>query len=136
GARLPRGRAPRTAVTYRAGVQVGEHYARIRTRLTGLLTEIGADDWDRPVAACPGWTVRDVVCHLAGTVEDALAGRLTGPPSDEQAAEQVARLRSRPTADLLAGWTGSAPPFEEAVSGLEIWPAAYDVVSHEHDIRH
>jgi uncharacterized protein (TIGR03083 family) len=117
-------------------VEVGEHYARIRTRLTGLMEDLDADDWDTPVQACPGWTVRDVLSHLAGTVEDALAGRLTGPPSDEQTAEQVARLRARPADDLLAEWTASSPAFEEVISGFRIWPAAYDVLSHEHDVRH
>jgi uncharacterized protein (TIGR03083 family) len=117
-------------------VEVGEHYARIRTRLTGLVEGFGAEEWDRPVQACPGWTVRDVLSHLVGTVDDALAGRLTGPPSEEQTAEQVARLRDRSPDDLLAEWTATAPAFEEVISGFEIWPAALDVMSHEHDVRH
>jgi len=88
------------------------------------------------VQACPGWRVRDVLAHLSGTVDDALAGRLTGPPSEEVTAEQVVRHRSTGTDELLSSWTASAPAFEEVISGLEVWPAALDVLSHEHDVRH
>ena len=53
---------------------------RGRERLTALLADEPDERWDEPVRACPGWTVRGVVSHLLGTVEDALAGRITGPP--------------------------------------------------------
>ena len=78
-------------------VDVGEHYARIRTRFTALVEDLSTEEWERPVQACPGWRVRDVVAHLSGTVDDALAGRLTGPPSEEVTAEQVVRNRSTGT---------------------------------------
>ncbi|HEX7131627.1 MAG TPA: maleylpyruvate isomerase N-terminal domain-containing protein, partial [Iamia sp.] len=84
----------------------------------------------------PGWTVRGVIGHLVGTVEDALAGRITGPPSEDVTAVQVARHAADPGADLLARWAELAPPFEEVVTAGEIWPAVLDVVSHEHDVRH
>jgi uncharacterized protein (TIGR03083 family) len=88
-----------------------------------------------PVPACPGWSVRDVVAHLTAVVEDVLAGRLTGPPSDEQTAAQVARFRDRSLSEILARWVELAPPFEEMVDGFEVWPAVLDVATHEHDIR-
>lgn len=115
---------------------MGEHYARIRIRLTGLLEDATDDEWARPVQACPGWRVHDVLSHLVGTVEDALAGRLTGPPTEELTAEQVARHRPSDPRDLLAAWTTAAPAFEEVLSGFEIWPGAIDVLSHEQDVRH
>lgn len=115
---------------------VGDHYRRSRERLTALLAGIGPADWDRPVAACPGWSVHDVLAHLVGTAEDATAGRLTGPPTPAQTAAQVAERSAMAHDALLAAWASAAPGFEELVTGLGMWPAAIDAVSHEHDVRH
>jgi uncharacterized protein (TIGR03083 family) len=93
------------------------------------------DEADRPVPACPGWSVRDVVAHLLGNVEDALAGRLTGPPTDEQTAEQVARHRADRFTDVVDQWDEQAPAFEKIIGEFKVWPGVIDVVTHEHDIR-
>ena len=115
---------------------VGTHYRRSRERLTALLGEVDEAGWQAPVAACPGWRVHDVVGHLVGVVEDAMAGRMTViPPPDEQTAEQAERHRDDPPDRLLATWTEVAGPFEPVISQFEAWPAAIDVHSHEHDVR-
>ena len=85
--------------------------------------------------ACPDWDVHDVVAHLVAVVDDALAGRLTGPPTPDVTAEQVTRLRHDPGPDMLARWADQAPAFEQAATDLAIWPAAFDVGSHEQDVR-
>lgn len=116
----------------------GEHYRASRLRLCGLLAELDADDWERAVPACPGWRVRDVVAHLAATVDDALAGRISGPPTDDITAEQVARHRDRDgagLAEMVEAWSTRADEFEGVITSFEVWPAAFDMVSHEHDIR-
>ncbi len=117
------------------GPVLGEEYRRGRERLAALLADEPEDRWDEPVRACPGWTVRGVVGHLLGTVEDALAGRLDGPPGAAMTAEQVARHANDAGPDLLARWAELAPPFEEVVTAAQIWPAVLDVISHEHDVR-
>jgi uncharacterized protein (TIGR03083 family) len=115
---------------------VGAHYRRSRERLTGLLGDVDPDGWRAPVAACPGWRVQDVIGHLVGVVEDAMAGRMTViPPPEEQTAEQVERHRDDPPDLLLATWGELSGPFEQAVTQLEAWPAAIDVHTHEHDVR-
>ena len=116
-------------------VTVGDHYSRSRIRLTELLATIDVESWERPVVACPGWRVRDVVAHLFGNTEDALAGRLTGPPLPEQTAEQVARHLDDDPVEMLQAWNQAADSFEEVITQLEAWPAAIDVITHEHDIR-
>ncbi len=55
-------------------------YRDTRERLTSLVSGLDEAALAAPVPTCPGWRVRDVVAHLAAIVEDALAGRLTGPP--------------------------------------------------------
>lgn len=115
---------------------VGDRYRTTRVRLTALLEPIDGADWDRPVDACPGWRVRDVLAHLVGTIEDAVAGRISGPPPPELTAEQVDRHRDDDPRELLATWAVGAPLFEPALTEGRIWPAFFDVLSHEHDIRH
>ncbi len=114
---------------------VGERYRSSRTRLHAVLSTLDDPSWDLDVAACPGWRVRDVLAHLAGVVEDALAGRITGPPSPEQTAAQVARHRGDDPRLLLEQWMATAPDLEDALTALGLWPAFFDALSHEHDIR-
>lgn len=118
------------------GVDLGQHYRETRLRLTAVLEAQPEDAWARPVAACPGWDVKAVVSHLVGIIEDAAAGLLTGPPTEEQTAAEVARHADDDPGELLARWAELAPSFEPLLTELAIWPAAIDVMSHEHDIRH
>jgi uncharacterized protein (TIGR03083 family) len=113
----------------------GAHYRVGRLRLTELLWDRPAEVWSAPVPACPGWDVRGAVSHLLGNLEDAMAGRLTGPPSEEQVADQIARHASGSTNALLDEWSDAAVPFEELVSQAGIWPVTLDVLTHEQDIR-
>jgi uncharacterized protein (TIGR03083 family) len=113
---------------------VGERYRASRERITEHLSALDADRWDVPVPACPGWDVHAVVAHLVGMVEDAAAGELVGPPEPEQTAREVDRHRHDDPKALLGRWAELAPPFEEVVSAVPIWPAFFDVLSHEHDL--
>jgi uncharacterized protein (TIGR03083 family) len=110
-------------------------YRDTRERLTSLVSGLDGPALATPVPACPGWRIADVVAHLAAIVEDALAGRLTGPPSEAETAVQVARYKGRPMPRILAGWTAGAPQFEEVITAFDIPPAVIDVASHEQDIR-
>ncbi|HWJ62642.1 MAG TPA: maleylpyruvate isomerase family mycothiol-dependent enzyme [Acidimicrobiales bacterium] len=115
--------------------EVGWHYERSRGRIDGLLRSADDDTWNAPVAACPGWRARDVVAHLLGNTEDAAAGRLDGPPTEAQTRDQVDRHRDDDPVALLDAWAEAGPFVAAVVSQTEMWPAAIDAVSHEHDIR-
>jgi uncharacterized protein (TIGR03083 family) len=110
-------------------------YRDTRERLTSLVSGLDDESLATPVPTCPGWRVRDVVAHLAAVVEDVLAGRLSGPPSEAETAVQVARYTGRPMTQTLAGWTAGGPQFEEIISAFRVPPAVIDVASHEQDIR-
>ena len=91
--------------------------------LAGLLESLSAADWERPTR-CTGWTVADVVLHLAQTdemaiasLEDRVAGFIAGGTSgdvrsvDDGAALLVERERGRfaNPGQLLGRWrTASA----------------------------
>ncbi len=110
-------------------------YGQTATRVVALVTELDERQLRTPVPACPGWSVRDVVAHLTAVGEDVLEGRLTGPPTDEQTAAQVARFEGRPLPEVLARWRELTPSFAEAIDAFNVWPAVLDVATHEHDIR-
>ena len=114
---------------------VGWHYAEAHQRLDGLLRPLDDEAWEASVPTCPGWRVRDVLAHLVGNIEDVSAGRLPGLPTAEQTAAQVDRHRADDPVQLLDGWATMAPFVAEAVSDPPRWPAAIDVVTHEHDVR-
>ena len=116
------------------GFDLGVHYGFVRERISALVAEI-EEPAGLPVPACPKWSVHDVVAHLTAVVEDVLAGRLTGPPSEEDTAAQVARRKGMPTAQVLAEWAEMAPPFESLLSDVRVWPGFLDVLAHEHDVR-
>jgi uncharacterized protein (TIGR03083 family) len=110
-------------------------YRDTQQRVAGLLTGMATSALAANVPACPRWSVRDVLAHLAAVAEDAVAGRLSGPPSEEETAAQVRRYDGRPVADVLAAWAAIAPRFEEQIGTARSWPGVIDVASHEQDIR-
>jgi hypothetical protein len=116
------------------GFDLGAHYGLARKRLTSLVSAVDEPS-AVPVPACPSWSVHDVVAHLVAVVQDALAGRLTGPPSDEETAAQVARRRGVPTREVLGEWAEMAETFEGLLTKVRVWPGFLDVLAHEHDVR-
>jgi uncharacterized protein (TIGR03083 family) len=110
-------------------------YAQTRDRLAALVSGLDDAALATPVPACPKWTVRDVIAHLAAVAEDVLAGRLTRPPGEEQTDAQVARFAGCGLGEIVAHWESNAPAFEKLVGTAGIWPAVMDVASHEQDIR-
>jgi uncharacterized protein (TIGR03083 family) len=117
--------------------EVADAYAQCRDRITALVGGIADRDAAMPVPTCPGWSVHDVVAHLAGVVADALAGRMEGVTTDPWTAAQVAAGRGRPVTELLKGWAEASPEFEALLDGAgrRGRQAVGDAVSHEHDIR-
>jgi uncharacterized protein (TIGR03083 family) len=117
-------------------VDFGALYQRARLRIAEFALSATPAQLATVVPNCPAWTVADVVGHVTGIVEDAIAGRLTGPPDEAMAATQVARHKGEPIASVVAAWERGAPAFESFVTAAALWPAAFDVSTHEQDIRH
>lgn len=100
---------------------LAEQHAELRTLLDGL----GPAQWNAPTR-CPGWSVADVVLHLAQTDEIALGslrGRMPAamaevgwptsaedPPADvdEAAARAVARQRGSDPGEVARRWVRAA----------------------------
>ena len=113
----------------------GAHYRVARLELSAFLADQPDEAWDVAVPACPGWTVRGTVAHLLGNIEDGMAGRLTGPPTDEQVADQIGRHADGPAVALLDEWADAAASFEPLVTRANIWVVVMDLLTHVQDIR-
>ena len=116
---------------------VGAAYAGCRERIGALVIALDDAGTKARVSACPKWSVHDVVAHVCGVVDDALAGRLDGVATDPWTAAQVEARRNLPVADIVAEWNEKAPAFESMLDGIGItgMQAVFDVVTHEHDVR-
>ena len=86
------------------------------------------------VAACPGWWVRDVVAHVAAVADEWADGRLSGPPTDEETAAQIARF-GYDLAEILAARTDAAARLDRMAETAGVAPPLGDIIVHEHDVR-
>jgi uncharacterized protein (TIGR03083 family) len=117
--------------------EVAEAYAGCRARIAELTGALDGPGAATPVPACPGWSVHDVVAHVSGVVDDALAGRLDGVATDPWTAAQVEARRDRSVAEMLAEWDEQAAAFEGLLDAIGDpgRQAVADVATHEHDVR-
>ncbi len=111
-----------------------EAYKATRQILLQILPEV---DGQTEVAACPGWSIRDVVAHLTGLPADFLAGNLPTGNVDDWTNAQVLKRRDLEFASVLAEWDGLVADFTAAMAGPLARGAprfAADLVSHTFDI--
>ncbi|WP_447005282.1 maleylpyruvate isomerase family mycothiol-dependent enzyme [Saccharothrix isguenensis] len=107
-------------------------YDAARRRIISLVT---GGDPDAPVEACPGWTVKDVVAHLAGGLGDFTEGRLEGVEDGSWGERQVRDRRDRSTGDLLVEWERNFQIAEGLFDSPMGAVLIAEIISHEHDIR-
>src|SRR4051812_12165397 len=113
---------------------IARHYQHTRERILAALSEPGVD-WNAPVPACPKWSARDVVAHLTAVAEDWVDGTLTGPPTDDQTAAQVARFDGYDHAGIIEAWTAAAERLDQYAETAGVAPPLGDLACHEHDVR-
>ena len=116
--------------------EIAEHYEASHQRIVELVRSLSGDQVATPVPGTPAWDVHDVLAHLAAIPTDALAGRITGIPTDEFTAEQIATRKAATVEDLIDEWTANMPTMlEVARAGLVPPNLAVDAITHEQDIR-
>lgn len=112
-------------------------YRESRERLGRIVREAGPAAEGTKVPACPEWTPKDVVSHLAGVCADILAGKLDGVGTDEWTAVQVADRRSRTVNEVVSEWDDVGAQVEGLLPSFPEWAAnqmVFDVLSHENDV--
>jgi hypothetical protein len=97
---------------------VGVHYRTSRERFTALIRELSPDELATAVPSCPGWSVRDVLGHVAGITDDALHGRIKGIPDDAQTAEQVERAAPLSVDELITRWETQSLDFQAVLTSV------------------
>ena len=109
---------------YRAGAR----------RFREVVRDLDDDALRSRVPACPGWSVHDLLAHLAGASTDVADGRLEGVATAPWTGRQVAARRGSTTAQLLEEWAGNV----DAVAATCDVPGpsqAWDVTVHLDDLR-
>jgi uncharacterized protein (TIGR03083 family) len=124
-----------TAVSNTDPRQVARFYLDTKERITALVSALDDSALTTTVAACPGWSVRDVLAHCAAVADDLGQGRLTGPPTDVETAAQIARFEGHDMAGIVAVWTDAAARLGRLAENAGVEPPVGDVTSHEHDVR-
>lgn len=110
-------------------------YRDTHARVVDLLTDAGPSAWHLPVPACPGWSVRDVVAHMAAVAGDWADGTLTGAPTDAETAEHISRFTGHASAEVLEAWADSTARLHALARSDGLEPPLGDIACHEHDIR-
>jgi uncharacterized protein (TIGR03084 family) len=106
--------------------EIVEALAAQHAELDAALAPLADEDWARD-SRCPGWTVADVVLHLAQTDELAAANTRGETGTDDWAGGDVdavvdaavARERGAPPAELLARWRAASAAVREALAAAD-----------------
>jgi len=135
---------------------LGSAYAEARTALTGLVRNLDGATIERLVPACPAWTLKDLVAHLAGEATDFVDNNFflgiseawrdpeVAATRDAWTAAQVASRESTSLEEVLAEWVHRSPRLEDMLSGITPSPNEYppwlpaavaDLAVHLHDAR-
>jgi uncharacterized protein (TIGR03083 family) len=119
-------------------MNLGPIYADTRVRISDLARQLSDHELATTLPTCPAWSVRDVIGHMAGLVDDGTHQRLTGLGSDEWTKAQVDAHRAKSLAQVLEDWGKLAAAAEADLDNV-IGPLGIRLVSdawsHEQDIR-
>jgi uncharacterized protein (TIGR03083 family) len=112
-------------------------YRLVHRRVDALLRG-RADVAELNVPACPAWTIRQTLAHLAGVADDIASLNMEGKGTDQWTGAQVDRLGGKSVDELLDLWGQKIDPVIELLglapeeSGCQL---VFDTLTHEHDIR-
>ncbi|GAB2753578.1 maleylpyruvate isomerase family mycothiol-dependent enzyme [Streptomyces bullii] len=108
-----------------------------RDALIPLLRARAEEDFARPAAACPGWTVRDVLAHCSAALTRVVESRLekgvfSPEANDRDIAERAGWTHAQIVDELERGMTEAGPVIAEAGGVLDAvalgeWVHAGDV---------
>ena len=126
-------RPPRLSPTADAAAAYRLVHERVDALLRGR-----AEVAELTLPACPAWTIRKTVAHLAGVAQDIVALNVAEKGADSWTRAQVDRLGGHGVDELLDVWCQLIDP---VTTTLALAPEAsacqlvFDALTHEHDIR-
>lgn len=106
-------------------------YLQSKDTVTSLITE---ENQHTMVPACPEWTLRDILGHQAGEIEDGLSGNMDGIGEPHWTAAQVERHKHLDLDAVKAKWTEGIESAGDAAPQMTAG-AINDLIHHEFDVR-
>ena len=114
--------------------ELAASYAASQQRIDAMTRPLDDASLATVVPCCPAWTVKDLVGHLTGLLEDRLAARLPTGGFGDWTAAQVQRHQDQQVDAVLDTWHSLTVERSEAPPSLSA--LAFDAVTHEHDLCH
>lgn len=110
-------------------------YADLRAEVIALARGLTADEAALTVPQSPAWSIRDVVAHVVGIIDDILCDNLEGLGSDDWTAAQLAKRADSTLDEICDEWETLASPFRELGEANPVMAmrAGADLVTHHHD---
>ncbi len=114
--------------------ELADLYEQLRNDISELAAALEPEELDKPVPATPGWSIRDVVAHLAADATCTVAGDFPheffeafGESAavakvNDWTARQLEERRGRPLEDLLQEWKSSSNDLTAMMRGEKSWP--------------
>jgi uncharacterized protein (TIGR03083 family) len=107
-------------------------YRASHERIAALVRKLNGEQLTTVVTCCPLWSVKDLVGHLTGVLEDRRDGNLPTGSFDVWTAAQVARYRDEPLVAVLDTWS---EVINDRAEGPPSMASLYfDAVTHEFDL--
>jgi uncharacterized protein (TIGR03083 family) len=138
------------------GPALAAAYQQTRATILRILGDLDDRQVLTVIPACPAWTVRDLIAHMAGVAGDTIGGRFPainphGTWAERQAvvdaytASQVSSRQAMSMDEVLTQWTAHMPRLLAILRGDEPLPAGSmpahdwvivsDIVAHAQDLR-
>src|SRR5438876_194718 len=114
--------------------ELADIYEQLRNDISELVAPLEPEELDQPAPATPGWSIRDIVAHLAANATCTIAGDFPreffeafGEDTavamvNDWTSRQLEARRGRPLEDLLQEWKNSSTDLTAMMRGEESWP--------------
>ena len=109
-------------------------YRSTRERILALAHGLDDETETRSVPACPEWTCRDLVTHVASMPIAISVGDIPGEDGDAWIDKVLDDRRSLSVDELETAWRGADEVLAAIIDGPGL-ALYYDQVVHEHDLR-
>ena len=107
-------------------------YRTSHERIVALVRTLNDEQLATVVTCCPLWSVKDLVGHLTGVLEDRRDGNMPRGSFGEWTSAQVARHRDESIAAVLDRWTEVLSASAEGPPSMA--SLSFDAVTHEFDL--
>jgi uncharacterized protein (TIGR03083 family) len=111
-------------------------YTATQARVIELVSPLSPPLLGTLVPATPRWTINQLIMHVTGVCADLGAGIVEGVGSEAWTDRQVTTRREQPLPDVLAEWRDRTPTLlERLATPGRVDASAFDLLTHEHDLR-